>query len=43
MSDRVEEVEVIEHPQRVDTGDLGVGSLLPVEPPEVDTLVLEVV
>jgi hypothetical protein len=37
----VEEVEVVEHPQRVDPVDARVGALLPVEPPEVDALLLE--
>ena len=34
-------MEVVEHPQRVDALDARVGALLPVEPPEVDALVLE--
>ena len=34
----VEEVEVVEHPERVDAGDAGVRTVLPVHPPEVDAL-----
>lgn len=32
---------VVQHPQRVHTGDLGVRALLPVDPPEIDAFVLE--
>ncbi len=35
-------VVVVEHPQRVDAGDLGPVALLPVDPPKVDALLLEV-
>jgi hypothetical protein len=41
MPDRVEEMVVVQHPQRVDTGDLGVRALLPVDPPEIDAFVLK--
>ena len=37
----IAEVEVVEHPQRVDAGDPRVRSGLPVEPPEVDAVRLE--
>ena len=37
----VEEVEVVEQPQRVEPRQLGHLALLPVQPPEVDALVLE--
>ncbi len=36
----VQEVDVIEHPQRIQSGDLGSLSLLPVDPPEVHSLFL---
>ena len=37
----VQVVHVIEHPQGIQSRDVGVTALLPVEPPEVDTLVLQ--
>ncbi len=39
--DAVEVVEVVEDPQRVDSGDLGLVALLPINPPEIETLLLK--
>ena len=37
----VQVVDVVEHPQRVQARDIGVAALLPVQPPEVDAVVLQ--
>lgn len=41
LAARIDEMVVVEHPERVDAGHFGIRALLPVEPPEIDAFIFE--
>ena len=41
FSTRIQKVEMIKHPERIDSGCFRISSLLPIQPPKVDTFAFQ--